>query len=813
MHTRWQRWSMIVLCAVSTWWYVLLPVGVHAAIASTVQALSASDGSFSCAVVSGQVWCWGQDAFAQLGDQVASTYQAGGVQTRKLDGTLLSPAKGVAAGVSHACAVVSAQAYCWGANASGQLGNNDATHATQDAAVVVLSTTTKPLKGVKSVAVGFAHSCAVVGSNAYCWGNGASKQLGNHTTESSDTAVVVLGADGKPFKGVTAVAAGEDHSCAIVKKQVWCWGGNVGGETGSNDMGSVNYHAAPVLVRKSDNTPLENVTAVAAAYHTSCAITGGQVWCWGNNDAGQLGNNDATHTAQGAAVLAKKADSSDLTGVTVLSVARSHTCAVSAGFVWCWGENGNGELGNHDAPNDQDGAVEVIASDLGSFNNVNMVVTGYAHSCAVRSSIIWCWGENNNGQLGNNDAGTSQSTPVEVKKAIADRVQYTTQVVAGGAHTCSLLTGNVLCWGENNSGQLGNNDTPNDQDVPVVVHRLMGDDTEFLGVKQVTVGVDHSCAVTAGQAWCWGENSEGQLGNRNAPSDSPAAVAVVKANGDALVGVTAVAAGGGHSCAVAGGQVWCWGDNSVGQLGNSDETYTDQTGAVLVVKADDTPLKGVTAVVASEYHTCALAGGGVWCWGNNEHGQLGNGDDQISTNQVVAVAATKADATLFKGVKALDVGLNHSCALTGGQVWCWGDNTFGQLGNPDIATHTGRGVLAEQSGDVTLTKVTALSVGKYHACVVMTAKAWCWGRNQADQLGNNDVTHANQNRAVQVLKADATEFTGVITTAAGEFHTCARTSVDVWCWGRNASGQLGNDAAPTNKNGAVVVRYAYTLLR
>lgn len=813
MRKHWQSWCMMVCWAMTTWWSVGHPAGVSAAPASTVQALSASDGSFTCAVVSGQVWCWGQDAFAQLGDQATNGYQAGGVQTRKSDGTALSSAKGVAAGVSHACAVAGGQAYCWGANGSGQLGNNDNTHATQDAAVVVLGSTTKPLKGVKSVAAGFSHSCAVVGSNAYCWGKGASKQLGNHTTNSSDTAVVVLGADGKPFKGVTAVVAGEDHSCALVKQQVWCWGANVGGETGSNDMGAVNYHESPVLVRKSDNSPLDNVTAVAAAFHTSCAVATGQVWCWGNNDSGQLGNNDATHAAQGAAVLSKKVDGTDLLGVTTVAVSRSHGCAVSASSVWCWGENSDGQLGNNDAPNDQDGAVEVIAADLGSFSSVSRVVTGFAHSCAVRNSTIWCWGNNNSGQLGNNDAGNSQSTPVEVKKVIANTLQNTTQVVAGGAHTCSLLAGTVLCWGANTSGQLGNNDTPNNQDVPVVVRLFFGDDTEFSGVTQVSVGVDHSCAVAVGQAWCWGENSDGQIGNRNAPSDSPAAVKVVKANGDALLGVKAVAAGFLHSCAVATGQVWCWGDNEYGQLGNSDETNTDQTGAVLVMKADDTPLKGVTALTAGEYHTCALAGGGVWCWGNNEHGQLGNGDDQIALNQVVAVAATKADATLFKGVKGLDVGLNHSCALTGGQVWCWGDNSVGQLGNPDIATHTGRGVLVEQNGDVSLAKVTALSVGKYHACAVMASNAWCWGRNQADQLGNNDATHANQSRAVLVLKADTTAFTGVISTAAGEFHTCARTVTEVWCWGRNLSGQLGDGAAPTNKNGAVVVRYAYTLLR
>jgi alpha-tubulin suppressor-like RCC1 family protein len=354
---------------------------------------------------------------------------------------------------------------------------------------------------------------------------------------------------------------------------------------------------------------------------------------------------------------------------------------------------------------------------------------------------------------------------------------------------------------------------PNDTDAPVWVVTDEFDNPRLAKVKSVSAGSEHTCAVANAEAWCWGENGSGQLGNRDKPNDQDVAVRVVKSTGDPFAQVTGVAASDTHSCAISAGSAWCWGKNDYGQLGNNDGTLAEQTGAVQVVKSDATPLKGVSALAIGYYHTCAIASGGVWCWGDNEYGQLGNGDAQIGINQIVAVEVLKADGTPLKGVKSIDAGIQQTCALASAQVWCWGKNDYGQLGNPDVVARTAIPTLVEKTGDVALTNVTAIGVSDEHGCAVSLAQAWCWGRNNHDQLGNNDALHANQSRAVLVLNADTTAFTSVTMLAAGKRHTCAQANKQLWCWGSNDYGQLGNGDAPTDQNGAVLVRYAYSLLR
>ena len=236
------------------------------------------------------------------------------------------------------------------------------------------------------------------------------------------------------------------------------------------------------------------------------------------------------------------------------------------------------------------------------------IAAGDNHTCALTTTGgVKCWGDNNLGQLGDGTT-TKRVTPVDVSGLTSG----VSAIATGGSHTCALTTtGSVKCWGRNFYGQLGDG-TTTDRFTPVDVSGLTS------GVSAIAAGGSHTCALTTtGGVKCWGRNSFGQLGDGTAPTNSSTPV---DASG-LTSGVSAIAAGNSHTCALTTtGGVKCWGNNSSGQLG--DGTTTARSTPVDVSGLTS----GVSAIAAGGFHTCALTTtGGVKCWGNNFFGQLGNG--------------------------------------------------------------------------------------------------------------------------------------------------------------------------------------------
>jgi alpha-tubulin suppressor-like RCC1 family protein len=333
-------------------------------------------------------------------------------------------------------------------------------------------------------------------------------------------------------------------------------------------------------------------------------------------------------------------------------------------------------------------------------------------------------------------------------------------IAAGYFHTCAVTrAGGVKCWGLNGSGQLGDGTTVYQRDAAVDVSGLVG------GVAALAAGDGHTCALTSfGGVQCWGNNTQGQLGDGTTTRRSvPAGVSGLAS------GVVAIAAGYYHTCALTrAGGVKCWGWNGSGQLG--DGTYTDR-----LVPVDVSGLaSGVAAIAAGGSHTCALtSAGGVKCWGARLLYETDT-DDLIPVG-VVGLAS---------GVAGIAAGDNHTCAVTrAGGVKCWGDNTNGQLGD---GTRTERPAPVDVSG--LASGVAALAAGGRHTCAFTSAGGVkCWGRNRLGQLGDGTTTERHAPVEVSGLT------NGVAALTAGFYHTCALTSAGaVKCWGDNGSGQLGD---------------------
>ena len=344
-------------------------------------------------------------------------------------------------------------------------------------------------------------------------------------------------------------------------------------------------------------------------------------------------------------VVVKKAGSQ--TGVTDLAVGGEHTCVVVNGGVQCWGKNSSGQLGDGSTTNRLT-PVQAIAAGSGVTN----VAGSYYHMCAVINGGVKCWGANFVGQVGD---GTTigRFTPVQVISPGSGA----TAIATGDTHTCALINSGVQCWGNNDYGQLGDG-TTNTRSTPVQTIPAGS------GVTAIAAGAAHSCVVVNGGVKCWGYNLEGELGDGTTTTNSLSPVQTIVVGS----GVTAVAAGKYHTCAVVSGGLKCWGYNGEGRLG--DGTYDNRLTPVQTFAAGS----GVSAVTAGAYHSCAVVNSGVKCWGRNSYGQLGDG---TTTSRLIPMPTIFSDS----GVTSVAAGYYHTCALVAGQVKCWGNNEVGQFGN------------------------------------------------------------------------------------------------------------------------------------
>ena len=333
-------------------------------------------------------------------------------------------------------------------------------------------------------------------------------------------------------------------------------------------------------------------------------------------------------------------------------------------------------------------------------------------------------------------------------------------VVAGGMHTCLVgADGRAFCWGGNDRGQVGNGGT-----MRTAVPSIVSPEVRF---GAIAAGLSHSCALARGSgiAWCWGDNDQGQLGDR---SIAPHATPVRAADGRAF---TAIAVGAAHTCGLEpDGDAWCWGSNVHGQVGGGDLASPGISAPALVAGGHQ------WATITTGWNfTCALERGGrAYCWGENASGQIGNG----ATTESRSPAPVSGDFSFV----AIAAGNAHACGVTAqGDAYCWGENSGGQLGD---GTHTDRHAPVKVKASV---RFVSLAAGAVHTCgLAADGEAYCWGRNTYGQLG--DGTTTDEVQPVRVAGGHA-----YASLRSFGSHTCGSTSSgEAFCWGYNLDGQLGD---------------------
>ena len=369
-------------------------------------------------------------------------------------------------------------------------------------------------------------------------------------------------------------------------------------------------------VGKCVNSMCESIAHLAAGSRHTCALTAsGTVWCWGANTHGEVGDGTTTLRASPVQVVG-------LGNVTrSITAGSGFTCALdSLQRVLCFGNNGNGELGLNDT-------VDRTFPVVGPLYNVVGVTSGpmSASVFALRDQeAITAWGANGAGQLGD---GTTTDRHAPVVTQLPG-----TRFAVGGAHACSLtnVTGDeVRCVGANNVGQLGDDGAESSSTTPVTVDGVST-------AEGISAGSAHTCAVLHdGTAVCWGDNDHGQLGDGTTTTAKSPVVVSGLTNVPVLLQAAQdlIAAGGSHSCAVNDVGVVCWGSNASGQLGNG--TLSDSDVPSLVTNL---PHAAVQVVAGNSHTCALLVDHQtVMCWGAGNYGQLGNGQTPASASQPVLV--------------------------------------------------------------------------------------------------------------------------------------------------------------------------------
>lgn len=711
----------------------------------------------TCAVLhNGNTRCWGGSLTNDLANNDPRMFSTPQFAAAPLG------AREVGAGAGLGCVRYSPanRVMCWGDNEVGSVGVN-ATGAPREATQDVEFFDGTTLTGVTSLALHASHVCALhgTGGNVACWGANGRGQLGDGSATNRAYAVLASTSATVPLANVVGVAVSVTASYALTRAgEVYAWGGNVSRELGiAMSMGTSRPYAAVV--------PLSvQARRVVAGGSNACIIgTDNRLYCWGANDFGQLGPSAGPQLPREIEVGGT---------VTDVAVGRNFICAIrSDRSVHCLGANRYGQLGN-DPPLDRNTVVAV-----GTIRNAIAIAAGTDHACALREgNVVSCWGSDRLGQTGSG-------------RVLFRAAPQITPTIDGGVTGLAGLEGgtcarrpdnNVVCWGVNARGELGDGTLFAHGTPRPVLNEAGGN---LLGVSQIVGGAASACArIPGGFMACWGANDEGTLGTGSFTDERYPETLTI------LPDVTSMGLRYATACAVHNsGMLSCWGRNASAQAGSMAAGASVNAPRQVYDSGFSTVAPGLT-------HTCALrADGKVVCFGSGDRGELGDGTlsrrdappTPGSADVQVGSPSGGSSGRLTHPFNSVASGARFSCGITQDRtaVRCWGDNTLAQLGRGPVDTSTHPDALPVEGLPSSL--IDVITAGRNHACAVTGQRVYCWGDNAYGATGASAATPTLR----------ATLVAGVaraVTVAAGASHTCAiNPDLGTFCWGLDGDGQLG----------------------
>ena len=679
---------------------------------------------YTCAIAQdGTLWCWGSNHRGEsgLGDLERSSIPQ---QVGEEDDW-----ESIAADVWHTCGIRNGgELWCWGANLLGGLGLGDdyeevhTPHRVGEESDWREISVGVPTCGIRddgslwcwgknanenepeqvgtaedwdSISTNYGHACALKDDQSlWCWGSNGSGQLGlgDNTTRDAPQRV-----DGNSWR---SVSAGENYTCAIQEdRSLWCWGNGEHGNLGLTDR---EDRDSPTRVGDADDWSAIS-TAVLNFSRATCGIRGSgeeqSLWCWGSLMRGQSG------ISLGADSRTSPEQRGEVGQWDSISVGNNHGCAITGeSELKCWGLQSGGQLGTGVRAGVY---IEPVALDTAeTFDEIDASISGVGHhGCAISTEgALWCWGSGTSGKLGVGDLD-SRKSPVQV----GDELNWH-HISVSSSHTCGVRDdGTLWCWGSSFSGQLGNGDA---DDEPFSSPEQVGFDTNW---RIVTSQSNSNCALRDnGTLWCWGQNNSGELG----PGDENQVLTPQAVGDDESGDWTSLSMGHRYACGISDGELWCWGQNGRGQLGQGDDVSHDELRQV----GDHGDWSSVSA---GNYHTCAIRNGQLYCWGHNNYGQLGQGAG--ADEEIWEPTRVGADSNW----DAVSAGSGYTCAIrAGGELWCWGQGWHGRLGHGDEDDHH---IPRRVGEDQDWSQVSAGS--GYTLALRDDGTAWGWGLNGSGQLG------------------------------------------------------------------------------
>lgn len=740
----------------------------------------------TCVVlVSASMKCWGDNSKGQLGDGSTSDYSA-----LPSDVNLgLDKVLAISTGAHHTCAIVNDPLLkCWGDNSEGQLG--DGTNIDR-LTPVTISLSPDPV----AISSGHSHTCSILSDTSLkCWGDNSEGQLGDGTNANSSSPIPII-------SGSNSISLGAKHTCSLDNSNaLYCWGDNSEGQLG---LGSTVGQKSPTQVIFSGaKFPI----TIASGENYSCSsLNNDLLSCWGGKSSISIPMPSSPTSLTISRWSYINAAERDLDDDSQLNIFDTHivgdgdgdgvtftqdiddnnpaiavSCSVgeygryscqpaTVGFY----VNSPGSIikipaspGNYVSSN---GATSQEPCEIGSFQELSGMdkcddaTPGYYVDSQGSNSQIACLGGTYNPNTG------SQSSSACIGSDAGFNVPIINSINSGNTHSCSILDdGSVRCWGDNEHGQLGDGTRANSLS-PILAATPLGK-----SAISISTGGEHTCAIfDDGTLRCWGSNSNGQIGDgtfieRTTPT-------LINLGLDKFA--KSVSLGQTHTCALLNDDsIKCWGSNSNGQIG--DGTTLDSNSPRSV-----TLQGGQTAISISSgsYHTCSiLENFSVSCWGDNWHGQLGDGTNDRSLGPTMVLFDSEYE------VRFLDSGSFHTCAIfINNSMYCWGFNSAGQLGNYELA-NSNIPLLIELSE---LDTPTYVGSGFHHTCSLLeSGYVICWGDNSRGQLGDSSLTSRNNPEPVNIPPGRF-----VKSLSVGNRHSCAvLDDATLYCWGLNSDGQLGN---------------------